>query len=636
MEHIEQDDIQLDHPVEGIEMKDESIVEGHDSPEDILLEDVDEKHVDHDQVDLLSDDDGLLNDEENKDVMMNDKEEDKEEDKDFDIEINEAGDFGNGETVDQPVMIVDEASQEIKNDDGGVNEATIKKEEDGSPIEYVSPQKDTEEDPADLEEIDVIEINENDDGDDDDNNNKIAETNDNQTEQVKIELQEDQLLEPVSGSTSPKAISTVDNEVAENHEQPEATEQNIEKSGQVNQSENGTADMNNDNVKGEFPQEAIDYTDQEQTGKKLEEEHENKEQKDEKEGILASVANEEENIKESVEDYDDQKEATAEVAAIETNDQGENEGEFDTKEIPQEQTFDADKDEQGEYKENDNEDADVNDDEDEQVEKEEEEEIKKEFQESDEISEYCPIPVILRTDVFPYLLCPISPENYSKLPSEYENVINLFDDNSILKSSLLEIFSHIRDTFNEHGNPFNEDEELVLTFKDFEQTSIEESSILAGTLLLENIIEMFCLTKSSKNDYDEVPECLCLQLSSRKSFKSQMQKIWSLKTSQDEGLFEDGGSVSDGKESQDDYKGDDKKDDFELSEEELSELNKAMSSDEDQQEESNPNDQEEDGKKQEDGAEESDHEGSITTKRSINEVQENTAINEGSAAKKQK
>ncbi|CCH43600.1 Midasin [Wickerhamomyces ciferrii] len=142
--------------------------------------------------------------------------------------------------------------------------------------------------------------------------------------------------------------------------------------------------------------------------------------------------------------------------------------------------------------------------------------------------DYCPIPILLRTNVFPYLLCPVSPDVHEKLTSELENVITLFDDSSVLQFTLTQILEQVKEIFKENDNPFDEDEELVLTFKEFGNTSIEETSVLADTLYIYDIIEMFQIVIDNA-DGESRPDCLYIDLNSRKSFRSQMSKIWALK-----------------------------------------------------------------------------------------------------------
>ncbi|KAH3679420.1 hypothetical protein WICPIJ_008623 [Wickerhamomyces pijperi] len=138
------------------------------------------------------------------------------------------------------------------------------------------------------------------------------------------------------------------------------------------------------------------------------------------------------------------------------------------------------------------------------------------------------IPIILETNNFPYLLTPIPDEMMASLPSEFEHAITLFEDvgDNINGLTLYEVFQYIRETFKDYGNPFSEDEELVLHFKEFDLTLVE-SDAAAYKVILKEVIEAFI----SLQDYlgvDNAPQCLCLELTSQKSFIQELDKLRTL------------------------------------------------------------------------------------------------------------
>ncbi|KAH3679448.1 hypothetical protein WICMUC_000993 [Wickerhamomyces mucosus] len=143
-------------------------------------------------------------------------------------------------------------------------------------------------------------------------------------------------------------------------------------------------------------------------------------------------------------------------------------------------------------------------------------------EEDNELNDF-KIPIILKTNNFPYLLSPISQETSSQLPSEYENAISLFDDDDSIKDlTLFEIFCHIRETFKEHDNPLDEDQDLVITFKEL-GLSLAETNINSYKVNLGEVITAF--KRLSVGLENKAPKCLCLELTYQKNFAKELNRI---------------------------------------------------------------------------------------------------------------
>lgn len=585
---MEAGSVQIDTAMKDDEIRQDVKMEVHDSPRDILIDDASGKEEDAEHIDLLSD--VPEDDEMNIDDQLSEKGEE-------DVDLEEA-------------HLLESDDQEI---DASVNE-DVEVTNTESPLDYVSPQKEEvekfddtntaqesqnedersvptarEEEPQDTKLVNVAATA--------DFDSQIEENlNEEKHNDSEDDNPEEKSLQPEEDGTAvfeKKNQDDTQNNINDTLNEEETNKEVIEPSEEVTDTVDDTAVENEET--------SVGITQAEDDKDEIAETENQSGVEEHKDEVTASDnSHQDEQVQEEELELEDHNNETSKAEENIDNNEGdavESNDHTKANEIADIEEYDAEENTEGEELEY--------------------------HSSSSESSEYCPIPIILQTPVFPYLLCPVSPEDFANLPSEYENVINLFDDTSILNSTLLEMFAYIRETFTEHGNPFDEDEELVLTFKDFEDTSIEESSTLAETLLLHDIIEMYTLLKSSTSE-NSPSDCLCFLLSSRKSFRSQMKKIYSLK---DEDLANhdqsDEHPTSEGQANIFDDA-----DDFELSEEEISELDKALSSE---------NENEENPEAHKNVADDQDEE-PLTAKRSIDEVEgpDATAEEEGVTTKKQK
>lgn len=586
MENIEEENILIDTPIEYHDEPKEDVTIDLESPQDILIDEIDEEGKE--QIDLLSE--GTLENEDKSIDLQMDEENDIEEVEDLEVDAAEDQD-----------EVLDNASEHDADEKEQIDDQVIiglVSDEGESPLEYVSPQKE-QDDNNFTEEVEIVR---------EDQTDEEEELNEN-LEPDKEEEAEETQLEPVTENTSPQVI-----EASEKIAPEEGTEENKAEIGDV---ENRQSLASNEQTE-----------DKAVTSKQREDFDENAEQ-NQAENSQEKPLSQGDNILDPLDAADANLGGGEDETGTEHIQTAGNER--DDEELQSHALEGEDKPLAKEEDKQDDVEAPENVDEVDEHEQERIEELE-DYEDEDSISnssnymEYCPLPIILQTPVFPYLLCPISPDDYAKLPSDYESVINLFDETSIMSSVLTDVFARIRETFREHGNPFEEDEELVLTFKDFGDTSIEETNIFAQTLFLTDIIEMFNILVKTLPD-EEKPDCLCLLLSSRKSFKSQMEKLYSLKSaatdpaSTNKNISETEGVIFGGNSQE-----------YEFSEEEISELNKAISSEE-----------EEDGDgelsvhEEENGGNE-EEEVSLATKRSIDEVEspDTTAQENGANTKKQK
>ncbi len=580
---MEAGSVQIDTAMKDDEIRQDIKMEVHDSPRDILIDDASGKEEDAEHIDLLSD--VPEDDEMNIDDQLSEKGEE-------DVDLEEA-------------HLLESDDQEI---DASVNE-DVEVTNTESPLDYVSPQKE------EVEEFDDTNTAQESQNEDERSVPTAREEEPQDTKLVNVAATADFDSQLEENLNKEKQNDSEDNNPEEKSLQPEEDGTTLSEKKNQDDTQNNINDTLNEKETNQEVKEGTDTVNDtagdEETIVRTKQAEDDKDEIDETEKqagveehndeVAASEnSHQDEQVQEEELELDDHNNETSKAEenidnnegdAVESNDYTEANETADIEE------YDAEENAEGE---------------------------ELEYHSSNpESSEYCPIPIILQTPVFPYLLCPVSPEDFANLPSEYENVINLFDDNSILNSTLLEMFGYIRETFSEHGNPFDEDEELVLTFKDFEDTSIEESSTLAETLLLHDIIEMYTLLKSSTSE-NSPSDCLCFLLSSRKSFRSQMKKIYSLK---DEDLAnQDQSDEHPTSEGQANIFDD--ADDFELSEEEISELDKALSSE---------NENEDNPEAHKNVADDQDEE-PLTAKRSIDEVEgpDATAEEEGVTTKKQK
>lgn len=627
----ERDQILVDDPVEREYESHKNIGELQDIQEDLMVDD--EKQEDIHEEDLLSE--GMLEDEDKVDIDqqmeegVGDEDQMRDDAEDFDIEGEGEPEVQNENFDDQSVVITHEDA--IAPDP--VNDANLEANSAESPVDYVSPQKnddvnnevieivedDTINDPDGLpkpnEEVEILDIasasaspaGEEEIGDEEDVLEQVEEKAENSDIENNNDTENAEIEEPVEEKE----------ETAFNNALPPSEEQQV-----VIENAHETHETTNQEEEQE------DIQGQEQTTESHEVEQDAQDVQQENEE--SQVVNQEENNS-IPHDQDEEKQETGE-------DKNENQDSYvpkDAQTAIEEQTsplqeqheHDADEEnnnanevpEYGQDADEDNSESEVPDygqDAEDFDNEEYDIDLTNLFQGIGE-SEYCPIPIILQTDVFPYLLCPISPEQHDKLPSDYQNAINLFDETAILKAPLKIAFNQIRETFNEHGNPFDEDEELILTFKDFDNTSIEESHVLSKMLFMEDIIEMYNHFVSKATD-SENPDCICLLLSSRLSFKKFLRKLREDRSGQEVDEEETANNI------------DEEDADTKLNEEEISKLNEAMSSDEENEEQPNEG---ENGEGQEDEAVEPIN----PAKRSFDEVNVQDSTNEEEvAAKKQK
>lgn len=580
---MEAGSVQIDTAMKDDEIKQDVKMEVHDSPRDLLIDDASGKEEEAEHIDLLSDvpeDDEMniddqLSEKGEEDVDIEEADLLESDDQEIDVTVNE------DVNAESPLDYVSPQKEEVEEFDDTNTAQESKNENEGS----IPTAK--EEETQDTKLVSVAATADF-DGQLEENEEKHNDSQDNDPEEKSPPSEEDATTLPEK-----KNQNDTQNSINDTLNEKETNQEVIEPSKEVTDTVNDTAVENEETSVGIT--QAEDHKDEiaETENQAGVEEHKD-------EAAASENSHQDEQVQEEELELEDHNNETSKAEENIDNNEG------DTVES-------------NDYTEA-NETADI---EEYDAEENAEEEELEYHSSNSESSEYCPIPIILQTPVFPYLLCPVSPEDFADLPSEYENVINLFDDTSILNSTLLEMFGYIRETFTEHGNPFDEDEELVLTFKDFEDTSIEESSTLAETLLLHDIIEMYTLLKSSTTE-NFPSDCLCFLLSSRKSFRSQMKKIYSLK---DEDLAnQDQSDEHPTSEGQANIFDD--ADDFELSEEEISELDKALSSE---------NENEDNPEAHKNVADDQDEE-PLTAKRSIDEVEgpDATAEEEGVTTKKQK
>lgn len=144
---------------------------------------------------------------------------------------------------------------------------------------------------------------------------------------------------------------------------------------------------------------------------------------------------------------------------------------------------------------------------------------------------FCPIPIIIKTDNFPYLLAPTSADQHKKLPFEYEQIVTLLEEAPMPGSTLHEVFSSIKETFQSLGNPFDEKDELLITFEEFALT-LPDTCIHAHEVLLSEVYEAFdALVKFKGKD---APKCLSLQLKSQRAFVTRLEELRTLNGAQGE------------------------------------------------------------------------------------------------------
>lgn len=159
-----------------------------------------------------------------------------------------------------------------------------------------------------------------------------------------------------------------------------------------------------------------------------------------------------------------------------------------------------------------------------------------EAKETDLVLSGClPIPIIIQTNNFPYLLAPIGNEQHSALPSEYEHVVTLLDEPPMPGSTLHEVFECIKETFKNLDNPFDEKDELIVTFKEFD-ISLPDTCVHAHEVLLSEIYEAFAALKKFKGR--EAPACLTLQLKPQRAFITRLDELRKLNGETD-GEFSD-------------------------------------------------------------------------------------------------
>jgi hypothetical protein len=137
------------------------------------------------------------------------------------------------------------------------------------------------------------------------------------------------------------------------------------------------------------------------------------------------------------------------------------------------------------------------------------------------------VPIILQTNNFPYLLVPLTSKASALLPSKYDDALTLFDDDFKTDSTIYEVFEQIRSTFKELDNAFSDEDDLFLTFKEFD-LALSESSVYCHQLTLVDVLNTFLSLR--RNSADEETTCLHLELGSQKSFISQFENIRNLKS----------------------------------------------------------------------------------------------------------
>lgn len=131
--------------------------------------------------------------------------------------------------------------------------------------------------------------------------------------------------------------------------------------------------------------------------------------------------------------------------------------------------------------------------------------------------------VILHTDVFPYLLSHLTETALERVVSKYDNVLTLFEDDSVMEMSIKQVLEKIRDTFEDFGNPFDELEEVVLHFRDVD-LSVSESCVSAEKFSLGDVVRVITGGSGSGSSAEGV-QFVSLEMNTQKSFIKVFDKL---------------------------------------------------------------------------------------------------------------
>jgi hypothetical protein len=143
-----------------------------------------------------------------------------------------------------------------------------------------------------------------------------------------------------------------------------------------------------------------------------------------------------------------------------------------------------------------------------------------------------PIPIIIQTNNFPYLLAPIPGEVQQRLPKKYKHLISLLDEYPMPGSTIHEVIDCIKETFKNLDNPFDERDELLIKFKEFEVT-LAETCVHAYEVLLSEVYEAFEGLKRFKGS--EAPTCLTLLLKPQRTFVNRLDELRRLQSGDTKG-----------------------------------------------------------------------------------------------------
>lgn len=138
------------------------------------------------------------------------------------------------------------------------------------------------------------------------------------------------------------------------------------------------------------------------------------------------------------------------------------------------------------------------------------------------MSAFTPTPIIIQTNNFPYLLAPIPHELLSSLPPEYEGLVTLLDEAPMPGSTLYEVIDSIKQKFKELENPFDEKDELLVYFKEFDITLVD-TCVHAHEVLLSEVYEAFEALKRFKGS--DAPHCLTLLLKPQRAFVTLLDEL---------------------------------------------------------------------------------------------------------------
>jgi hypothetical protein len=143
-----------------------------------------------------------------------------------------------------------------------------------------------------------------------------------------------------------------------------------------------------------------------------------------------------------------------------------------------------------------------------------------------------PIPIIIQTNNFPYLLAPIPVEAQQRLPKKYKHLISLLDEYPMPGSTIHEVIDCIKETFKNLDNPFDERDELLIKFKEFEVT-LAETCVHAYEVLLSEVYEAFEGLKRFQGS--DAPTCLTLLLKPQRTFVNRLDELRKLQSGDTKG-----------------------------------------------------------------------------------------------------